>query len=161
MVLKKIFFLFHQCILLGKGRSPLFEQTWVLITQGCFVPNLIDIGPLVLEKKIFLNFINVFSLFCKYLPLEKEVALYLNKLHPRMLCLVEIDMVVLEKMKMWTTSMTDNRQIFIRKAHLSLRLRWAKKTKDVSIAHIGTIFRVTWSINIASADPKFDKEKEH
>ena len=36
-------------------------------------------GPVVLEKKIF-NFINVFSLFRNYLPLEKGVVLHLNKL---------------------------------------------------------------------------------
>ena len=35
------------------------------------------------------NFINIFSLFCNHLPLEKDVVLYLNKLnslYPRMLC---------------------------------------------------------------------------
>ena len=30
-----------------------FEQTWIPFTQGCFVPNLVEIGPVVLEKKIF------------------------------------------------------------------------------------------------------------
>ena len=30
-----------------------FEQTWILVTQGCFVPSLVEIGPVVLEKKIF------------------------------------------------------------------------------------------------------------
>ena len=35
---------------------------------------------MVLEKKIFLNFFNVFSLFCNYLPLEKSRALNLNNL---------------------------------------------------------------------------------
>ena len=38
----------------------------------------------------FLNFVNVFSLFCYYLPLENGVVLYLSKLesplNPRMLC---------------------------------------------------------------------------
>ena len=34
---------------------------------------------LVLEKKMF-SVINVFSQFCYYLPLEKVVALHLNKL---------------------------------------------------------------------------------
>ena len=34
-----------------------FEQTWIPFTQGCFVPSLIEIGPVVLEEileKIFL-----------------------------------------------------------------------------------------------------------
>ena len=37
---------------LGKGRGPLFKQTWILITQVCFVLNLIQIGQVVLEKKM-------------------------------------------------------------------------------------------------------------
>ena len=51
--------------------------------------SLVEIGPVVLEKKIFLNFLNVFSLFRHYLPLENGGALHLNKLeslHQRMLC---------------------------------------------------------------------------
>ena len=112
--------------------------SWIPITQGCFVPSLVEIGPVVLEKKIFqfchyifcnlsicqcyfviispwkragpfilnklefpsakdalcqvwlkltqwiwrrifLNFIIVFSLFRNYLPLENDVALHFNK----------------------------------------------------------------------------------
>ena len=30
-----------------------FEQTWIPIIQGCFVPSLVEISPAVLEKKIF------------------------------------------------------------------------------------------------------------
>ena len=44
------------------------------------MPSLVEIGSVVLEKKIFLNFIIVFSLFQNYLPLEKGGALHLNKL---------------------------------------------------------------------------------
>ena len=29
-----------------------FEKTWIPFTQGCFEPNLVEIGPAVLEKKI-------------------------------------------------------------------------------------------------------------
>ena len=29
-----------------------FERTWIPFTQGCFVLSLVEIGPLVLEKKI-------------------------------------------------------------------------------------------------------------
>ena len=28
-----------------------FELTWIPFTQGCFVPSLVEIGPVVLEKK--------------------------------------------------------------------------------------------------------------
>ena len=43
------------------------------------------------RRRIFLNFVNVFLLFCNYLPLEKGRALHLNKLvlnslQPTMLC---------------------------------------------------------------------------
>ena len=34
----------------GKGRDLLFEQTWIPYIQGWFVPSLIEIGPVVLEK---------------------------------------------------------------------------------------------------------------
>ena len=60
--------------------GSLFEETWIPFTQGCFVPRLLKFGPVLLEKKIFFNFINVFSLFCNYLPSEKGEALHLNKL---------------------------------------------------------------------------------
>ena len=36
-----------------KRAGPSFEQTWIPISQGCFVPSLVEIGPVVLEKKIF------------------------------------------------------------------------------------------------------------
>ena len=43
---------------------------------------LLEIGPVVLEKILrrFLDVVNVFSLFHNYLPLDKGLALYLNKL---------------------------------------------------------------------------------
>ena len=65
-------------------------------TQGCFVLSLAEIGQVVLEKKI----VKV----C-HLPLQKDVALHLNKLEfpsqKDALCQVEIGPVVLvRKMKM-------------------------------------------------------------
>ena len=46
--------------------------------KGCFVPNLVEIGPVVL-KRGFLNILNIILLFCYYLPLEKGMVLHLNK----------------------------------------------------------------------------------
>ena len=63
---------------LWKFNGSSFKQTWIHIITGCFVSNLVKIGPVVLEKKI-LKFVNVFSLFSNYLPLEKGGALHLNK----------------------------------------------------------------------------------
>ena len=34
----------------GKGWDPSFEQTWIPFTKEYFVPSLVEIGPLVLEK---------------------------------------------------------------------------------------------------------------
>ena len=43
------------------------------------MPSLIEIGLLVLEKKIFLKF-QYILLFCDYLPLEKSNPLHFNNL---------------------------------------------------------------------------------
>ena len=60
MVLENKIFKFRQCNFaisklspLGKGRGPSFEQTCITFTQGCFVPSLVEIGSVVLEKKSF------------------------------------------------------------------------------------------------------------
>ena len=46
--------------------SPSFEQTWSPYTRGYFVPNLVEIGPVVLDRKIFKSyqFIFIISRFC-------------------------------------------------------------------------------------------------
>ena len=87
----------------------------------------------------FLISINVFLLFCNYLPFEKGTALYLIKFLN--LCTqgwfvqssVEIGPMVLgKKMKMWKVydnTTTDSGQISIRKAYTSLRLTWAKNSQ--------------------------------
>ena len=52
------------------------------------MPRLIEFGPVLLEKKT-LNFVNVFFLFCYYLPLKRAwpfIRTKLNPLHSRMLC---------------------------------------------------------------------------
>ena len=56
--MKNKIFKFCQCIfaislssLLGKGCCPSIEQNWIPITQG-FVPNLVEIGAVVLEDKM-------------------------------------------------------------------------------------------------------------
>ena len=81
---KKIFkrsrfiFIISQSSPLWKGRGPSFEQTWIPFTQGCSVPSLVEIGPVVLEKKIF-KVVNLFLLFPNHLPFGKDVAL--RKVH--------------------------------------------------------------------------------
>ena len=45
---------FHHFVIISplKGRDPSFEQTWIPFTQEYFVPNLVEIDPVVLEKKM-------------------------------------------------------------------------------------------------------------
>jgi hypothetical protein len=47
---------------LWRGPGPLFEQFRIPFTQGWFMSSLIEIGLLVLEKKIFKNFQCIFTL---------------------------------------------------------------------------------------------------
>ena len=56
-----VFSLFRNDLPLEIGWGPSFEQTWISFTQGCIVAGLVEIGSVVLEKKI-LKFVNVFSL---------------------------------------------------------------------------------------------------
>ena len=98
-------------MLIKKRKNPLFtlwelngssfEQTWIPFTQGCIVPNLVEIGPAVLEKKFFL----ISSMYFHYLVIIfpwKMVGPFiwtnLNPLYPRMLCAkFEIGPVVRKK----------------------------------------------------------------
>ena len=72
-------------------------------TQGCSVPSLIEIDPVIVENKIFEDFIKVISLFHDNLPLEKGGTLYLKKVENLFTkccfvpSLVEISPVVLKK----------------------------------------------------------------
>jgi hypothetical protein len=56
---RRFFFLNFQCIFtllllppLGEGQSPSFKDTWIPLPQGWFIPSLVKIGPVVLEKII-------------------------------------------------------------------------------------------------------------
>ena len=49
---------------------------WIYFTQGCFVLSLVKIGPMNLEKR---DISSIYFDSCYYLPLEKGVALHLNK----------------------------------------------------------------------------------
>ena len=75
-----VFSLFRNFLPTEKGRGPSFEQTSISFTQGCIVPSLVEICSVVLEKKIFLNFVNVCLLFLNYIPLEMSRDLHLNKI---------------------------------------------------------------------------------
>jgi hypothetical protein len=47
---------------LREGCRPSFEQTWIPSPQKWFVPSLVEICPVVLEKKILKYFLYIFTL---------------------------------------------------------------------------------------------------
>ena len=57
-----------------------FKQTWTPFTQGCFVPSLVEIGPVVPQE----DFKLCQCIFCTSLlsPLGKGMALQVNWLEP-------------------------------------------------------------------------------
>ena len=144
MVLEKIF-KFRHVFSLFRNFLPL-EKDWALYLNKFEFPLPKDaLGQVWLKLaqwfwRRFFNFVNVFSLFRNYSPLEKGGALHLNKLTIIMYipstqeCFVpsfiEISSLILEKKsKMWkvyrrTDRQADGRQA-IRKAHFSFQLRWA------------------------------------
>ena len=55
------------------------------------MPSLVKIGPVILERKIFKDFVKVISLFRNYLPLEKGMAgpflcTNYNPIHQMIIC---------------------------------------------------------------------------
>ena len=59
----------------GKGCGPSFDN--LVLPSGCFVPNFIEIEPVVLEKRIF-NVKCCCYVFLYNLPLVKHAALHLK-----------------------------------------------------------------------------------
>ena len=130
-----------------KRDRPFIEKTWIHFTQGCFVPSLVEMVPVVLDKKICFNFVNVFSLFLNYLSLNMYMceAFHLNKLESTSpkdaLCQVLLILAPWfwrredENVKSLQTGgrTTDGRQTdrqtddgrqVIRKAHLNFQVSW-------------------------------------
>ena len=56
-----------------------FEQTQILLTQGCFLLCLVEMAQWFCRRR-FLNFVNVFSLFGIHLHVKKGRALHLNNI---------------------------------------------------------------------------------
>ena len=68
---------------LRKRYTPSFEQTWIPFTKGYFELKLVVICPLFLEKKMFLNVVNVcFFLVGKGLVSSFDVELTLVQIGP-------------------------------------------------------------------------------
>ena len=85
VVLEKKIFEFRQCICaisllspLGKERGPSFEQLESPSPKDALCQVRLKLAQWFWRRR-FLNFVNVFSLFRYYLPLEKGGALHLKK----------------------------------------------------------------------------------
>ena len=119
---KNLSLYFHYFVIISpsKGGKASFVQTWIPFTQGYFVPSLVEIGPVVLEKKIFKSYQFIF-IISKLSPLwegcgpsfqQTWIPFTQGYFVPS---LVEIGPVVLEKkIKMWkvyrqTDGWTDGR----------------------------------------------------
>ena len=71
-----------------KRLGPWFEQIWIPYTQGWFMLSLVEIGLVVLEKKIFLNLSMYFCNFVIISPWKRAGSFIwtnLNSLYLRML----------------------------------------------------------------------------
>ena len=78
----------------------MFEQPLISFTQGCLIPDLVETGPKVLDKKIITYIFKNNFIFCHYLPLGKDVTFHLIKFespsHRNALCQVWL------KLAQWT-----------------------------------------------------------
>ena len=64
---KSIIYLFYENLMVLHA----FEQTWIPFTQECFVPNLVDIGPAVLKKKILKFYQCIFAISWQWRTTDK------------------------------------------------------------------------------------------
>lgn len=58
----------------SRVRGPSFEETSIMFTRESSVPSLIQIAPVVLEKKKFLNFVYAFLELRNHITWEKRMA---------------------------------------------------------------------------------------
>ena len=102
-IFKFLLFIFLISLLstLGKGLNPLFEHPChIPITQGYFVPSLIEIGQIVWEQRIFKFWQYIFTILLlspRRIGWGLSHWINLNHLHPSMPSLAEIGPVVLEE----------------------------------------------------------------
>ena len=117
----------HTITLISVKKKPLSPcslcvKIWILFTQGCFVPSLVDIGPVVLGK-IFKFHLSIFVIFLLSLPGKgcspsfEQTCIPFTKGSFVSVLFVSGPVVLEKQMKMWKVY-NDNR-----KAPLSLPLR--------------------------------------
>ena len=161
---KNVFSLFRNYLPLEKDRALRLNKLESPLTKGCFVPSLVEIDPVVLEKKFF-KFHKCFSviLIWNYLPLEKGRSLYLNKLEspsPRdALCQVWLKLALWFWRRRWKcekmTTMTTTDNFWSEKLTCAFSSGELKKVVNQyrelgSNANFNSLFGYDKSINIQS-----------
>ena len=122
-----MFFCYFLIVSPWKIGGPSFEQTWI----KCFVPRLVEVGPMVLEEKIFKIRQYIFRNFIIITAWKRAwpfIWTNLMALHPRMHC-CKFGWNwcgFFWKFCKCIFAISDDGWQAIRKAHLSFQLRWAK-----------------------------------
>ena len=127
---KKMIFEYYKCTCYN-NYGPLFEQIVIPLEQGCFVPSLFEICPVAWRRIVYITCHLSSFLWKGCGPLFDQTwsPYNINFKWWFVPNLVEIGLMVLEKiergvgMRQWRWTMNK----MIRKAHLSLRLRWVNK----------------------------------
>ena len=134
-----------------------FEQTWILFTQGCFVPSLVEIGSVVLEKKI-LKFCQCIFAISQLSPLGKgrgpsfEQTWILITQEGIVPSLVEIGPEVLEKKDFWILSMYFRYFVIISLLKKAWPFIW---TNLNSLYHMMLCDKFGWYWHCGSGDWRF------
>ena len=135
-----VLLLFHNYLLFEKGVALYLNKLKSPSPKNALCQVWLKLAQWFCRR--FLKFVNIFSLLRYYLSIEKGVALHLKKIKSPLpkdaLCQFWLKFAQwfwkrrwkCEKFTMTTMTTTDNEQIVIRNAQLSLWLRWAKKIHE-------------------------------
>ena len=129
------------CYFVIKGRVHLFEQTWLLFTQGCIVPSLVEIGSVFFL--ILSMYFPIFGIISPWKWVWSFIWTNLNPLHPRCFVLSLVVPVVLEK-KMKIEKFMDRRHT-IRKAHWAVSLGELKRLHKYTEAFNWQVHANEWN----------------
>ena len=142
-----MFLLFRNYLPLEKGMALYLNELECPSTQGCFVPSLVEIGPLVPEKKVFKILSMYLSMYFRFFviicPWKRAWSFIwtLNSLHPS--SFIEIGTVVLENVKSvqkedrWSEKLT----WAFSSGELKIKLFYMTLTKHVLEGSWKTLFR--------------------
>ena len=108
--------------------SENWVKTWIHFIHQYFVPDLVVISPVVLKGSFGISSMYFFKILLSPIrkrcgpSFEQSWIPFIQKYFVQ--CLVEISPLVLKNKEMWKVNRRSDRQLAIRKAHLSFQLRW-------------------------------------